>query len=150
MLDPGHFTDEIIIPALITMNLDSEPARQILLGTAIQESRLTYLRQLGGPALGLFQIEPRTHSDLYANYLAYRPEMREKLLYLGDRQHASLIYNLRYAAAVARLIYYRDPEALPEKDDIDGQARMWKRVYNTPQGHGTEAQYLANWNRYMT
>jgi hypothetical protein len=143
MLNPQQFTSEIIIPALEVLGLDSKEARALLLGTAIQESRLTYLRQIGGgPALGVFQIEPATHNDLYANFLSYRPEMRDRLLSLGERQHDSLIYNLRYAAAVARLIYYRAPGQLP--DSLEGQAAYYKKNYNTPLGAGTEQEYIDN------
>jgi hypothetical protein len=143
MLNPQQFTSEIIIPALEVLGLDSKEARALLLGTAIQESRLTYLRQIGGgPALGVFQIEPATHNDLYANFLSYRPEMRDRLLSLGERQHDSLIYNLRYAAAVARLIYYRAPGQLP--DSLEGQAAYYKKNYNTPLGAGPEQEYIDN------
>ena len=63
----------VIKPALEKLGLWSMAAEELVLGTAIVESAAIYLRQHGaGPALGLWQAEPRTHDDLYTNYLSYR------------------------------------------------------------------------------
>ena len=52
---------EVIRPALRALDLWSPAAEDLVLGTAAQESGLAYLRQIGGgPALGLWQIEPAT------------------------------------------------------------------------------------------
>ena len=61
----------------------SEVAGELVLGTTSVESNLTYLKQHGdGPALELWQVEPTTHEDLYANYLSFRPEMMSSLMEL--------------------------------------------------------------------
>ena len=58
----------------------STAAEELVLGTAIVESSLIYISQHGaGPALGLWQVEPATHDDLYANYLSYRQELGSRL-----------------------------------------------------------------------
>ena len=73
----------VIRPALTKINLWSRSAEELILGTAIVESGLTYLKQHGdGPALGLWQVEPATHEDLYTNFLNYRPELGSKLMEL--------------------------------------------------------------------
>jgi len=150
MLDPQQFTKHIIRPALEAIDLYSEAAAELLLGTAIQESRLVYLKQIGGgPALGLFQMELATHDDIWINYIKYHDDLKGKILDIskfGDSSH--LIWNLYYAAAMCRVHYYRDPEALPEAGDISRLAAYWKRVYNTAAGAGTEAEYMANWHKY--
>ena len=155
MLDPRQFTEYVIRPALEALtgpdkDFGGKAAEELLLGTAIQESRLTFLHQIGGPALGVFQVEPDTHNDLYANYLSYRPHLRKRLSALsgGERHTSLLITNLTYAAAVARLLYYRDSRPLPEAGDVEGQAAYWKRVYNTTYGKGTPEEYISNWFRY--
>src|SRR5260221_162978 len=52
---------------------DLQAPVELLLGTALQESGLTYRVQLGGgPARGLFQMEPNTHDDIWDNFLKYR------------------------------------------------------------------------------
>lgn len=48
------------------MGLHSMAAEQLLLGTAIQESHLKYRRQIGGPALGYFQVGTNTQDDIWS------------------------------------------------------------------------------------
>ena len=136
----------VIRPALSKINLWSPSAEELVLGTAIVESGLTYLRQWGdGPALGLWQVEPSTQNDLYTNSLNYRPELGSALMELrapnlsidGEPRHQPI-----YGAAVCRLCYYRKPDALPEAGDIEGQAAFWKQHYNTPLGKGTVTKYV--------
>jgi hypothetical protein len=81
MLSVSSIRTQVIYPALNKMGMWSEAAGELVLGTAIVESNLTYLKQHGeGPALGLWQVEPATHEDLYANYLNFRPEMMSSLM----------------------------------------------------------------------
>jgi len=136
----------VIRPALKKLKLWSPSAEELVLGTAIVESGLTYLKQHGdGPALGLWQVEPATHDDLYTNFLNYRPELGSKLIELraaGLSLDENLATNLMYGAAVCRLCYYRKPDALPEAGDIEGQAAFWKQHYNTIFGAGTVSKYV--------
>ena len=136
----------VIRPALSKINLWSPSAEELVLGTAIVESGLTYIRQWGdGPALGLWQVEPATHDDLYTNFLNYRPELGSQLMELRApnlSMDENLATNLMYGAAVCRLCYYRKPDALPEAGDIEGQAAFWKQHYNTPLGKGTVTKYV--------
>ena len=54
MIDADHLRREIVAPALRHIGMWSEAAENLLLGTAAVESRMgTYLRQIGGPALGM-------------------------------------------------------------------------------------------------
>ena len=54
------------------LNLNSLSAVNLLLGTAAQESRLgEYIEQVNGPALGIFQMEPKTEIDIFRNFLTY-------------------------------------------------------------------------------
>ena len=73
----------VIRPSLKKLGLHSTSGEELVPGTAIIESGLTYLKQHGdGPALGLWQIEPPTHEDLYTNFLNYRPELGSILMEL--------------------------------------------------------------------
>ena len=74
---PMEFRESVIKPTLEKMGLWSESAESLILGTAIQESRLKYRKQIGGgPALGLFQMEPFTHDSIRNDYLDYRKELK--------------------------------------------------------------------------
>lgn len=149
MFKHEQFCKYIIRPALEAVGLYSESAEQLLLGTACAESKLgTYLHQVGGPALGVFQMEPATHDDLWKSYLAYRPSMEQEIESLlpyrawGFPDPIIMISDMRYATIMARLLYRRSPEPLPEVDDWYGHAAMWKKVYNTHLGAGTEEKFI--------
>jgi hypothetical protein len=127
----------------------------LLIGTAAHESRLGRdLRQNApggrpGVARGLYQIEPATALDFNASWLAFRPEWKTCLDWFGGLApsfEAQLAGNLVWQTALARLLYYRVPEALPAEGDIEGLARYWKRHWNTPAGAGTVERWLADWH----
>ena len=149
MLDVKQFRDNVILPVLGILEMDGQAAVNLVLGTGIQESRLTYLRQLGnGPAMGLFQMEPATHDDIWNNYLAYRPHLSAVVQSFTaySPNSGELIGNLWYATALCRVHYRRVPHPLPEHDDVEGMAEYWKEHYNTFEGAGTVEEYVENWN----
>ncbi len=145
MLDPDHFLAYVVRPSLDSIGLWSPAAGRLLLGTAITESGLTWLAQKGGgPARGVYQIEPATHDDIWANYLAYRDQLANRVARLAGQRprHEQLAWNLGYATAIARLVYYRRPEPLPPADDLAGLARYWKAHFNTALGAGAPEDFL--------
>jgi hypothetical protein len=120
------------------------------MGTAAQESHLgTYWYQIKGPALGVFQMEPATEEDIWANYLNYHKPLAGKIYAIMVGNGDDLRYNLAYQIAMCRVHYLRFPEALPTAGDIKGMAREWKRRYNTAQGSGTEAEFMTNYAKYV-
>jgi hypothetical protein len=148
------FVATILRPTLNHIALPSEAAEQLLLGTALVESRLVHRRQIGGgPARGFFQMEPATHDDIWNNFLEFRPGLAEKIKSLRSspaaNAHQELERNDKYACAMARAHYLRAPEVLPEVGDLEGMAGYWKQYYNTPLGAGSVSKYLATWHRIM-
>ena len=76
MLNVNSMRQQVIYPFLNEIGKWSEAAGELVFGTAILESNLTDLKQHGdGPALGLWQIEPKTLEYLYADYLNFRSEI---------------------------------------------------------------------------
>ena len=129
-------------------------AENLLMGTCAQESRLgSYVVQMNGPALGIFQMEPATHIDIWDNYLNYRDGLSSLIEELGTGPAMSndmlLTGNLYYATAMARVHYYRVPMAMPPEDNVHQLANYWKLFFNTPEGKGTEAEFIHNYNRYV-
>ncbi len=146
MIDREQFIDLIIEPTLEDLGLYSTAAVELVLGTALQESRLTYIKQLGvGPALGVCQMEPRTHDDIWDNFLAYREKLKQLTSEIGGPDAVEMIWNLRYSVAMCRLHYRRVRFALPQAGDLKGQASYWKAHYNTDLGRGTTEEYISNW-----
>ena len=153
MLDPEQFRRHVIRPSLKRLGLHSPAAESLLLGTAIAESGLSALVQKGGgPALGVYQIEPATHADLWRNHLAYRPVRAARVLTLaagGLGRPEQLVWNLAYATAMARLVYWRRPELLPPAGDIPGLAAYWKAHFNTAAGKGAAAKFIERAGPYL-
>ena len=148
-----HLLNEVIIPVLKHLDMDSDVARYLLLGTIAQESHMgRYLVQLDdGPALGIVQMEPATHDDIWQNFLAYRPWLAKKLTKLLCPQLSKteqLKWNLMYAVAMARVQYYRVPDALPKLSLID-LTHYWKKHYNTVLGKGTVDEFHKNFRRFI-
>ena len=142
---------QVIRDSLEPLDLWSPEAAELLMGTAAQESRLgTYVTQLGGgPALGIFQMEPETYHDIWDNYLKYNIVLRSRVREWVTRTPADLTYDMRQSCIMARLHYRRVPEALPAVDDLDGQARYWKRYYNTTLGRGTTCEYKRSYKELV-
>lgn len=151
-----HLRDHIIIPTLVAMSvvderLYSTAAVELLLGTAAKESNLGYyLKQHPtGPACGIYQIEGKesnvdTHQDLW-RYLnrSDKAELRKVIVsFLSSEQYlrlerdnlpvedSELIYNLRYASAMARIRYWMVSEPMPAAGDREAQAHYWRNHYN--------------------
>lgn len=126
----------IISPTLEAMGMGGSSADAQILFTGFLESRYEHLRQVHGPALSWFQIEPATHTDI-KTWLsnAFNAGLRERVLsacYLSILPpDDALIWNLRYAVAICRLVYYRCKMALPPPTDAEGIAQCHKVCYNT-------------------
>lgn len=154
-INKDQLTREIIRPTLKYLEMWSPSAENLMLGTCAQETNMgTYIRQLNkGPGMGIYSMERATYEDLWDNYLIHRASMYLPLLiycsYETEPGFKALIYNLRYATAMARVHYWRVKEALPNHDDIIGLAQYWKKYYNTTEGKGTVDQFIDNYNLYV-
>lgn len=129
----------------------------LMLGTMAVESAFQFREQLGGgPARGIFQMEPATAQDIFEHYLQYHMDHFQGLLNtwfnLSFQAYfiptiPELDYHLStndvFACAMARLQYVRFPEPIP--DSISGYARYWKKYYNTPEGAGTLERFRDAW-----
>lgn len=146
---------ELIVDVLKDMEPEvpySDAAVELLMLTAAVESNLgTYIKQINGPAMGIFQMEPATEQDIWKNYLVYKPSLKAKVLSLKANQ--SLIkqemrWNLAYAIAMARLKYFRSPKPLP-KNNKEDLAKLWKDVYNTHLGKGTVEKAIKKYDELV-
>lgn len=140
-----QMTEYVIDPALKAVDLYSPQASRLILLTGMVESRYEYVAQVGGPARSFWQVEPETASDHFDNYLHWRVPLLDQVKALmldGESIETNLALNMGFAVVMARLVYRRNKMALPMVDDLAGQAYMWKKVYNTPLGAGTEEKFI--------
>ena len=136
---------KIIKWTLNEMNMYSEDAASLIYKTGMAESGYRALEQSGGPAIGFFQVEPATMRDTIENYVAYRQEIQTMLWAFGydekddiERLMGSIILQV----AFCRLKYRRSPDALPSCEDIEAQAKYWKKIYNSELGKGTVSHFI--------
>lgn len=164
-MNSQHLRHYIVRPTLEAMSMWSPAAENLVLGTAAQESRCGYyLKQLNGPACGVYQMEPATAIDLVKRYLKRRSDIDEQLQsamqLFGDYEidwdtvpesliAEKLISDLRFATAMCRLRYYVVPERLPDQHDVFGLADYWKRYYNTEKGAGTRSEFNLNYVKFV-
>lgn len=151
MIDPIQLLKYIIRPVLKDIDLWSVEAEQLLLGTACKESECgRWLKQLGnGPAVGIYQMEPATHDDIWRNYLPGRA-IKYKIsdfAFNAGLDADEMLGNLFYATAMCRVHYLRVPEAIPI--GLRKQAEYWKKYYNTETGLGTIDEYVKAWVNFV-
>jgi len=148
MINVKQLEELVIVPALQYLEPEipfSDAAVELLKMTAAHESHLgSYLAQVEGPALGIYQMEPATENDIHDNFIDYRGTLRYKI----DSIDQELVSNLIYATAMARIHYYRDKYPLPDAMDIEGLAQYAKRVYNTVEGKAEWRDYYNDYMRY--
>jgi hypothetical protein len=160
MINFKQFKEHVVVPTLRYLDSEipySEEAVDLLMMTCAHESTGgTYLRQKDMTntegAFGVYQMEGATHDDIWYNYIEYRV-LTEKLiqdLLVDCRAEVSspLITNLAYATAMARVHYWRVPEALPSRTDTHYMAALGdysKKYYNTPLGKATSSKYVTDY-----
>lgn len=151
----SHLKEYVIEPILKYLKLLNDSSINLLLGIAAQESHMgEYLHQLNGPALGIYQMEPRTEQD-NLNYLQCKNyELFNKIHDLkfdavNEVRNNQMEGNLYYATAMARIHFLKFPELLPTSNDIEGLGAYWKKYYNTIKGHGKIVDFINNYYKYV-
>lgn len=139
MLNINQFRDLIVKSSLNDLLLYSEDAEELMVFTCAVESRGgTYMCQVNGPALGIYQMEPVTYNDLWHNYIIPDNRLGLRLFNSFDvnmmPSEARLIYDLRFATAMTRIFYKRIKEELPNAKDENAIWEYYKKYYNTPSG----------------
>ncbi len=153
-MDPNEFRQLVVRPILKEIELWSQAAENLLVGTALVESKLYHLKQVGMTppkgGLGVYQIEAATHDDCWEHYLKFNPDLHSRILSIRapvPSPQRQLVTNLGYATAMARIVYFRKRPALPAPDDIEALAKYWKKHYNTHLGKGTPDKFVRSYEQ---
>lgn len=162
-MNPEQLLELIITPTHKYMggNYQSDSADLLSLCTAAIESDCGYyIKQVNGPALGIWQMEPDTYNDIIDNCDAINEKnvrFYNKINGLWNYNGYGLIHGLvghpMYACAMARLKYSMDSKALPKvtgnrQEDEQSFWRYYKRVYNTPLGKSTFAKWQVKMEKH--
>lgn len=120
-MTPTFFLQRALIPALSLLppEMDTPPARAMVIAPCLQESGLTARRQRGGPARGYAQFE-KGGIDGVLKHPASGPLIRAVLASLdydpattADMCYAAIEHNDILMAAFARCLVWTLPQALP-------------------------------------
>lgn len=131
--------------------------QNLLAGTAAHESGDFKNRQQigGGPALGLFEIEPPSLEDLYTNFLAFHADLKAKLDSLQDPTAPDTVtelkHNDRYGAGAALLMYWRHAKSIvwpTDPNDIAALGAIYKRYFNG-NGKATPEEFVDDFARWV-
>jgi hypothetical protein len=155
MIDFNQFKEHVVVPTLKYLDSEipySEEAVDLLMLTCAHESRGgTYLRQKGMTgtegAFGVYQMEMATHNDIWENFINFRRGWTGFIMEQNE-DYTRLISDLAYATAMARVHYWRVPEALPSKDDTMYMSKLGdyaKKYYNTHLGKATSSRYVTDY-----
>ena len=137
--------NHIIAPALSAIGSHSDDRLDMVFVTGATETLYNYNRQINGNALSWFQIERKTHDDIYRFLGQSRKQhILDGLISLteGRMNFGQLEINPWYAAAICAVRYMYDPQPLPKAGARMRQAEYYKRVYNTSKGKGSINEFL--------
>lgn len=146
MIKPDHLRKYVIEPALLRLGsrYKSDDAIELLLMIAAHESKLGYYlhQEGGGPAVGIYQMEPATFHDILINYVKYNRLLESQLgKFYEFPNPAYMAFDLSFATAMARIHLFRVPSSLPDRRDIRGMAEYAKAHWNTELGAATVEDY---------
>jgi hypothetical protein len=142
---------KLVRETLTEIGFYSLEAEDLVLGTIAQESAGgEYIEQINGPALGICQMEPATHDDIWKHWLVYKTSLQARIVSFTTSKKPKadeLRWNLKYAIAMCRVFYLRKPGAIPLT--LKSQAEYWKKHYNTYLGAGSVEEYIRNYKKYV-
>lgn len=130
----------VVRPTLKLIDCWSQSAENLIMATGMTETTYSALKQVNGPALGFWQMEPATYLDhlkwlesglnqvfLHKILLAIR---KAEL----PREPDSLIWDMQYATIMCRVHYLRIKEALPDATSAEDLCAYYLKYYNTALG----------------
>lgn len=138
--------------ALLPANMQTLAAKVLLYTTSRQENPKRLPQQVGGPAVGDYQFEKGggvkgvlTHKAvrIYAEACCFV----RGVLHTQDAVYEALKTDPVLASALARLLYYTDPKALPAVGDEAGTWALYLRTWR-PGAYARQPEELrAKWKK---
>ena len=138
--------------ALLPAKMDSLDASVLLYATSRQENPQRLAQQVGGPAVGDYQFEK---GGGVKGVMAHHASVdlcraicnARKVTFDAGSIYQALKTDAILAAALARLLYYTDPKALPDAGDEAGAWALYLRTWR-PGAYARQPEELrAKWKK---
>lgn len=113
----------------------SMAGENLLMGTAAHESGLGGWHE--GQRIGLYHITPTMHRAVWDKYLIHHPQLASDIRGIAGQHsflrdpHGELVTNLKYATAIAWMIYRRAEQSLPNPANISALGAYWHRHFRS-------------------
>jgi hypothetical protein len=152
----NRYIRDVVIPAALHMlpgSMDSPEARAMLLAIGLQESKLTYRRQVGGPAHGFWQFEQGggvvgvlTHAATKGILGGVLADMNQPATSSGC--YDAIVDNDILACVFARLLLFTLPNKLPANTQPDEGWRQYVAAWRpgAPRPETWADNFNAAWN----
>jgi hypothetical protein len=154
MLDCSQFRSLIVEPVLSKLQVYSKDAEELLVFTCAAESLGgTFLHQIKGPALGIYQMEPATYTDIWVNFIRARNKIATLMAMHFNcnkiPEVERMIYDLHFATAMARIHYLRIPGKLPDSSSVEALWDFYKKYYNTEKGKAKKEDSIKKYQDFI-
>lgn len=133
-INKHEFLKYVIQPTLKQLGTDSEAAETLLLATACCQSGMGHhLNQSG--AIGVYGISEELHREVWDKYLAFDCDLASNVRGMASQHefpkepHCELATNLRYATAIAWMVYQYRNVTIPDNSDTDALAQCWQQGF---------------------
>jgi hypothetical protein len=143
----NELREHVIEPTLKYLGADSARAQRLLLTMALLSNHF----RGDDDRLGVYCISPQQHRQVWDDYLAFQPDLASEVRSLASQRwflenpDRELIANIAYATAIAWIIFSVSGMALPDEHDIDGQARVWQRLFCPHVEEGPQLNKAIGW-----
>ena len=154
MIDCSQFRSLIVEPVLSKLKLYSKAAEEILVFTcAVESLGGYYLSDIKGTALGIYQMQPDTYTDIWSNYIRSRNQLATLMaIHFSCNkipEPERMIYDLHFATAMARIHYLRMPGNIPETGDVNDLWDYYKKYYNTDKGKAKKEDSIKKYQDFL-
>lgn len=151
MFNCAQFTELVLRRALYDLQLLCDDSVELLLFTCANESfGGTYLHEVKGSGIGIYQMKPGIYNDIWQNFILFKSSILIQLVHNFDAptmpSEDRLIYDLHFASAMARLHYARVKEPLPNAKQPQAIWEYYKNYYNKSADNWHQA--ISNYHKF--
>lgn len=131
--------------------VDKKGMKALLLETACVESTFgEIVKQKGGPALGVFQMQPGTFRYLQKSSSQEEKEFMDKFKDSNLGSLDNLKYNVEFQVATALVLYSSFGVHEKKLQSKSTRAKLYKKHWNTPKGKATPSLFIKRANELLS